>query len=99
VDPKFESATCCAVKTSCMSLYLTNPPEPCPVCDITLTADSLTFFSTEVIEELTSIGSVLKSCVVIVVAGVAIPIYVTDSYASIKTILDGIDCNDLCSDS
>ena len=47
----------------------------------------------------TQVNEFSSECNAIVVAGVAIPIYVTDSYASIKTILDGIDCNDLCSDS
>jgi hypothetical protein len=40
-----------------------------------------------------------NECRVLIISGVALPIYVTESYASIKTILDGIDCNDLCSDS
>tara|TARA_R110002020_G_scaffold107192_2_gene249133 strand:+ start:22210 stop:22539 length:330 start_codon:yes stop_codon:yes gene_type:complete len=47
----------------------------------------------------TQINEFSNECRSLIVSGVAIPIYVTDSYASIKTILDGIDCNDLCSDS
>ena len=54
---------------------------------------------TPALEEKTQINEFSNECRSLIVSGVAIPIYVTDSYASIKTILDGIDCNDLCSDS